>query len=113
MNCTDSGLENLRAISMASLIDNCPRRIRITEKFRHRTAQNIAIHRRHAFHAPVFRVAFDQLVDIDGTIGRRAKQVVGKTPHIVANFFTLGPKRFPDGVGHLLAHVGLKQHLQA
>jgi hypothetical protein len=58
-------------------------------------------------------VLLDQSIDIASAVHGHAKKIVGKSAHVVARSSMLGPKRAPNLVRTLLAHVRLKQHLQS
>jgi len=110
MNCTDSGLENLRAISIASLMTTA-RGVFGYPRTRHGRAHNVPIDGRHALHAPMLRMAFNQSIDVGGSIGRGAEQVIRETPNFLAHLISLGPERAAHVIGALPAHVRLKEHL--
>jgi len=78
MNCTDSGLENLRAISIASLMTTARGVFGYPRNSATAARHNVPIDGRHALHAPMLRMAFNQSIDVGGSIGRGAEQVSAK-----------------------------------
>src|ERR1700733_6254456 len=60
----------------------------------------------------MFGVALDHAVDLDGSIGGRAKKIFGETADIFLGGIVLAPESAANLVGSLPAHVRLEQHLQ-
>src|SRR2546430_10064305 len=78
----------------------------------HGGAKNIAIHRSHAVHAPVFGVGLNQGVDVVAAILGHAEYIFGEALDFAFDFAATFPKRSADIIGGLLAQISLKQHLQ-
>jgi hypothetical protein len=57
-------------------------------------------------------VALDEPVNFYGMIGSNAKEIFREAAHFAFRGLVLGPKGAADLVGRLLAHIGLKEHLQ-
>jgi hypothetical protein len=96
---TVNELHRLRAGKLSSDLerfvdDHRARRIRIGQELRDSRSQQITIDRCHALHAPVFGVAFDQLVDLCAAVGGDAEEIVGKSPYFGAGAVVFGPERF-------------------
>ena len=112
MNCTDSGLENLRAISKASLMTTARGSVGESQQLRDGGAQQIPVNRSHAFHAPMLGMPFNETIDFAGAVGGDPKQVFGKALDIGTHVPLLAPKGLAYLLGSLLSHVALEKHLQ-
>src|SRR4029077_21118315 len=88
------------------------RSIRETQQLGDGGAQDVAVDRSHALHAPVFSMRLDQSVNFRGAVSGDAKQVVGEAAHISTYGIALVPERAAYFFKSLLSHVSLKEHLQ-
>src|SRR5579864_5843272 len=89
------------------------RRMVWAKHLRHASAQNIAIHCRHALHAPVLRMLLNQVVDFLLTVNGHAEQIVRKVARLLVHFTALAPKSLAHLLRRLLPHVPLEKHLQS
>jgi hypothetical protein len=59
------------------------------------------------------RVFSDQFIDLREPVAGHAKQVIGESADFFFHIRPLRPKRLPDKLRRLFAHVSLKEHLQS
>src|SRR5689334_19814608 len=57
-------------------------------------------------------VTLNQAIDLSHASNGDAEQIISEASHFRAGRAMLGPKRAPDVLRILLAHIGLEEHLQ-
>jgi len=92
--------------------DDRARRLGEAEEFGDSGAQDIAIDGGHAFEAPMFGVAFEELADLVVALHCNPEDIVSEVADTIFEVAALSPKSFLYVLDRLFTHVGLKQHLQ-